>query len=399
MNTKQLDQILKQAVVDFGIPGVVAYAADDQGIIYEGAYGKRSLDSDVEMTTDSVFWIASMTKAVTTVAAMQLVEQGKLHLDQPLNRILPLINDIKVMEGLDNDGQPILCEPKRQITLRHLLTHTAGFTYHFFNEDTVKYIAAKNLPDITECKNEALMTALAFHPGERWEYGINLEWVGKAIEAVSGQNLRDYFNEHIFNPLGMKDTDFLIQPEARSRLVGMHVHGEDQKLSQIPFEITQEPEFFMGGGGLYSTAGDYMKFLQMVLHGGTFNGKRILEKETIEEMSENQIGDLKVTALTSTNPGLTNDYEAFPGMTKKWGLGFLITTEDASTGRKAGSLSWAGLANTYFWIDPVSRITGIILTQILPFADRKVLDVADNFEASIYEQTAKKLVSERNFHH
>ncbi|PZD85052.1 class A beta-lactamase-related serine hydrolase [Bacilli bacterium] len=325
MNTKQLDQILKESVMDSIIPGAVAFVSDDQGIIYEGAFGMRSLDSEAKMTTDSVFWIASMTKAVTTVAAMQLVEQGKLHLDQPLNRILPQLNDIKVMEGVGEDDQPILRQPKRQITLRHLLTHTAGFTYHFFNEGTTKYIAAKGLPDITECKNDALMTALAFDPGEQWEYGINIDWVGKAIEAVSGKNLRDYFKENIFNLLGMTDTDFVIQPETRPRLVGMHARGEDQSLSPIPFEITQEPEFFMGGGGLYSTAGDYMKFLQMILHGGTFNGKQILAKETIEEMSKNQIGDLQVSALKSANPGLTNDYEAFPGMTKKWGFGFLIT--------------------------------------------------------------------------
>ncbi|HZG72588.1 MAG TPA: serine hydrolase domain-containing protein, partial [Chondromyces sp.] len=189
MNKQQIDEILEKAVGEFGIPGVVAYAADKEGVIYEGAFGQRSVDSDVGMTTDSVFWIASMTKAVTTVAAMQLVEQGKLQLDQPLNRILPQLNEIGVMEGLDDDGQPILQRPKKQITLRHLLTHTAGFTYPFFNENTIKYIEAKNLPAITECKNEALMTALAFDPGESWEYGINLDWVGKASEAVTGQPL------------------------------------------------------------------------------------------------------------------------------------------------------------------------------------------------------------------
>lgn len=391
MSIKQIDEVLKQAVGESGIPGVVAFAADQTGIIYEGAYGKRSLDSEVEMTTDSVFWIASMTKAITSVAAMQLVEQGKLHLDQPINRILPQLNEIQVMEGVNNDGQPILRQPKREITLRDLLTHTAGFTYHFFNENTGKYIAAKNLPDITTCKNDALMTALAFDPGERWEYGINVDWVGKAVEVVSGQNLRDYFKENIFTPLGMTDTDFIISPEARARLVGMHARGEEEKLSPIPFEITQEPEFYLGGGGLYSTASDYMTFLQMILHGGTFNGKQILEKETIEEMSKNQIRDLQVTELKSTNPGLTNDYEAFPEMTKKWGLGFLITTQDASTGRKAGSLSWAGLANTYFWIDPVSKITGVFLTQILPFADEKALQLLEEFETAVYEQATVNL--------
>ncbi|OLO39040.1 1,4-butanediol diacrylate esterase [Alkalihalophilus pseudofirmus] len=396
MNKQQLDNILKQSLGEAGIPGVVACVANEQGMIYEGAFGQRSLDSDVDMTKDSVFWIASMTKAITSVAAMQLVEQGKLHLDEPIKSVLPQLNEIGVMEGLDNDGQPIVREPKTPITLRHLLTHTAGFTYHFFNEDTIKYIQAKNLPDVTECKNDALMTALAFDPGELWEYGVNTDWVGKAIEAVTGQNLRDYFIENIFNPLGMKDTDFVIQPEARDRLVAMHARGEEQKLVTTPFEIPQEPEFFMAGGGLYSTAGDYMKLLQMILHGGTLNGTQILKNETIEEMSKNQIGDLKVGALVSTNPALTNDYEAFPEMDKKWGLGFLITTEDASTGRRAGSLSWAGLANTYFWIDPVSKITGVVLTQILPFADQKVLNLVDQFEAKIYEEASEKLVSEGN---
>lgn len=396
MKTQKLNEILLQAVKDVQVPGIIVSVADDQGIIYEGAFGQRSLDRDEKMTTDSVFWIASMTKAITSVAAMQLVEQGKLHLDQPLKRLLPQIEDIKVMEGVDKDGQPVLREPKTPITLRHLLTHTAGFTYHFFHEDTIKYIQSRNLPDITECKNESLMTALAFDPGEAWEYGINLDWVGKAIEAVSGQNLRDYFIENIFTPLEMTDTDFLLQPKMSSRLVGMHARGEEEKLTAIPFEITQEPEFFMGGGGLYSTAGDYMKFLTMILNGGIFNGKRLLEKETIQEMSKNQIGDLDVTALKSANPALTNDYEAFPEMTKKWGIGFMITTEDAPTGRKAGSLSWAGLANTFFWIDPVSRITVVVLTQILPFADQKALNLLEEIETKIYEQIAEKLVSEGN---
>lgn len=396
MKTQKLDDIFKKTVEGSKIPGVVACVADDQGIIYEGAFGQRSLESDVKMTTDSVFWIASMTKAITTVAAMQLVEQEKLHLDQPLNVILPQLSEIKVMEGVDNDGSPILREPKSQITLRNLLTHTAGFTYHFFNEDTIKYIEAKKLPGITECKNDALMTALAFDPGERWEYGINIDWVGKAIEAVTGQSLRVYLKENIFTPLEMNDTDFVPHSEARSRQAAMHARGEDQTLVPIPFAMPEDPEFFMGGGGLYSTAGDYMTFLQMILHGGILKGKRILEKETIAEMSKNQIGNLEVTALKSANPALTNDYEAFPEMVKKWGLGFLITTEDAQTGRKAGSLSWAGLANTYFWIDPVSKITGVILTQILPFADQKVLNLFDQFEAKVYEQTAEKVVSEGN---
>ncbi|RLL46820.1 class A beta-lactamase-related serine hydrolase [Oceanobacillus piezotolerans] len=388
MKSSKLDDLLTKVVADSDVPGVVAYVAGDDEVIYEGTFGKRNVANGEMMTTDTVFWIASMTKAVTSVAAMQLVEQGKLILDQPLNKILPELNETEVMVGTDDNGEPILRNPKGQITLRRLLTHTAGFTYHFSNENTVKYIKAKNL-DMREGQNESLLTPLAFDPGEKWEYGINIDWVGKAIEAVSGKNLRTYFQEYIFTPLGMTDTDFVIQAEQRERLVSMHVRNVDE-LAPIPFEIPQEPEFFMGGGGLYSTARDYTTFLQMILHGGIYNGKRILETETVKEMCKNQIGEFNVTTMKSVNPTLANEYEAFPDMIKKWGLGFLITTEDAKGRRKAGSLSWAGLGNTFFWIDPTSRITAVILTQLLPFADQRVLDLLDKFEAKIYELINEK---------
>ncbi|MFC4024026.1 serine hydrolase domain-containing protein [Oceanobacillus longus] len=390
MNKQRLDKLLEKAVSESEVPGVVAAVANKEGVIYEGVFGNRSIDSNESMTSESVFWIASMTKAITSVAAMQLVEQGKLNLDQPLNKVLPKLNEIKVMEGTDDAGQPILREPNKPITLRGLLTHTAGFTNIFSNENTAKYAQAKGL-DMRNGQNESIMTPLAFDPGEKWEYGINTDWVGKTIEAVSGQNLRDYFKANIFTPLSMKDTEFVIQPEMRSRLVGMHARGEEGKLIEIPFEMPQEPEFYMGAGGLYSTAIDYMKFLQMIFHGGTFNGKRILESETVKEMCENQIGDLNVLPLTSIDPTLGNEYEAFPGMVKKWGLGFLITTEDAPSGRKSGSLSWAGLANTFFWIDPDSEIMGVIMTQVLPFADQKILNLSEEFETEVYEQITEKI--------
>ena len=386
MKAQHIDQILQRAVSEGKVPGVVAVAANDNGLVYQGAFGKRSIDSDTPMTLDTVFWIASMSKAITSVAAMQLVEKGKLQLDEPLNRVLPELDSIQVLEGFDSNGHPKLRAPKKPITLRHLLTHTAGFTYDMWNADMVRYMEYEKIPGIIECKNASLKTPLVFDPGDRWEYGINIDWVGKAVEAVSGQSLRDYLKDHIFIPLGMDDTDFIIHPEARSRMAAMHQRDNNGVLNRIDFEVPQEPEFFMGGGGLYSTAEDYLKFLQMLLHGGTFKGVRILKSETVKEMGINQIGDLNVLTMRSAIPSVTNDVEFFPGMVKKWGLGYMITTEDAPTGRSAGSLAWAGLGNTYYWIDPVKRVTGVLLTQILPFADDSVLELLAKFETAIYEQ-------------
>jgi methyl acetate hydrolase len=387
MQTQQLDQILERAVSEGKVPGVVAVAANHDGVIYEGAFGQRSIDSDTPMTLDTVFWIASMTKAITSVAAMQLVEKGKIQLDEPVSRVLPELDSIQVLEGFDSNGHPILRKPKRPITLRHLLTHTAGFTYDMWNADMVRYMEYEGIPGIIECKNITLLkTPLVFDPGDRWEYGISIDWVGKVVEAVSGQSLRDYLKENIFTPLGMNDTDFIIQPGARERLATMHQREENGTLNRIDFEVPQEPEFFMGGGGLYSTAGDYVTFLQMLLNEGTFKDVRILQSETVKEMGINQIGDLNVLPMKTAIPAVTNDVDLFPGIVKKWGLGYMITTEDAPTGRSARSLTWAGLGNTYFWIDPVKRVTGVLLTQILPFADDAVLELLDKFEKGIYDR-------------
>jgi len=383
-----VDQVLERAVAQGVAAGVVALATDDQGVIYEGAFGKREIGRDADMTLDTVVWIASMSKAITSVAAMQLVEQGRIGLDEPLSDRVPELAGIQVLEGFDDAGAPRLRAPRRPITLRHLLTHTAGFTYDIWNQDMGRYQQYAAVPGIIECKNLTLQTPLVFDPGERWEYGVNLDWVGKTVEQLSGQSLEAYFKEHIFGPLGMDDTGFVIRPEQRSRLASMHVRQPDGSLVAIPFEITQEPEFYMGGGGLYGTGPDYLKFERMLLGGGRLGGVQVLRPDTVQEMSRNQIGELTVGMLKSVQPGSSNDAEFFPGMVKKWGLAYMISTEVAPTGRSAGSLCWAGLGNTYFWIDPTRRVAGVILTQILPFADAAVLDMYDQFERAIYARVS-----------
>ncbi|MDA9506626.1 1,4-butanediol diacrylate esterase [Bradyrhizobium sp. CCBAU 11386] len=380
----QIDEILRKTSDAKEIPGVVAIAASGNDELYQGAFGKRDLSKPDAMTADSVFWIASMTKAVTTAGAMQLVEQGKLSLDAPIGEVLPDLAKPQVLEGFDAKGEPKLRPAKGPITLRQLMTHTAGFCYEMWNGNMGVYLEKTGTPGIITCQNAALKTPIASDPGTRWEYGINIDFVGKAVEAVSGKRLDAYLRDNLFTPLGMGDTGFKITDDMRKRLVGMHARGEDGQLASIPFELEQAPEFCMGGGGLYATAADYIKFTQMILNKGRGNGNQVLKPETVATMGQNHIGDLNVTKMTSVAPMYTNDVDLYPEQAKKWGLSFLINTAKTAEGRSAGSLAWAGLANTYYWIDPSRDVTGVILMQVLPFADGKCLETFAAFERGVY---------------
>src|SRR5205085_9561002 len=379
----QIDQLLRQKSDAREIPGVVAVAATGSETIYQGAFGKRDLAKDDAMTADSVFWVASMTKAITSAAAMQLVEQGKLTLDEPIGKVLPDLASPQVLEGFDAAGNPKLRPAKGAITLRQLMTHTAGFVYELWSGDKATYLEKTGTPGITTCQNAALKTPLAHDPGTRWDYGINIDFVGKAVEAASGQRLDAYLRDNLLAPLGMNYTAFKISDSMRQRLVGMHARTPDG-LAPIPFELEQNPEFHMGGGGLYGTAADYIKFTQMILNGGRGNGNQVLAPETVAMMGQNHIGELNMTKMISAVPSATNDVDLYPDLVKKWGLSFLITTARTPEGRSPGSLAWAGLANTYYWIDPSRDVTGVILMQLLPFADRKCLEAFAGFEAGIY---------------
>ena len=305
----QIDQALQQASNAKEIPGVVAIAATGKDIIYEGAFGKRDLGTGVDMTADSVFWIASMTKAITSAGAMQLVEQGKLSLDDPVGKVLPDLAAPQVLEGFDASGNPKLRAATKPITLRHLMTHTAGFCYDMWNGDMVKYLEKTGTPGITSCQNAALKTPIMTDPGTRWEYGTNIDFVGKAVEAASGNRLGESLRENMFKPLGMNDTAFKIGDAQRKRLVGMHARGEDGALQPIPFELEQNPEFEMGGGGLYGTAADYLRFTQMILNKGRGNGAQVLKPETVAMMGQNHIGDLSMGKMTSAVAFATNDVD------------------------------------------------------------------------------------------
>ncbi|GAC1413315.1 MAG: serine hydrolase domain-containing protein [Candidatus Velthaea sp.] len=370
-----------------GVPGVVAMATDRNANIYEGSAGKRELGAAQPMTTDTVVCIFSCTKAITGVAVMQLVEEGKLGLDDAAKRYVPEIAEIQVLEGFDAANEPKLRPPKSDITVGQLLLHTAGFGYDFFNHDLIKYGEKKNVPSVVSSTMASLRSVLLFDPGERWEYGSNIDWAGKVVEGVTGKRLGDVMRERIFEPLGMHDTGFKISPAMRPRRATIHHRGTDGKMAPAPeLELPQEPEQHMGGHALYSTVGDYMKFIRMILNDGLApDGQRVLKAETVAKMASNGLGPLKIKALPGAIPSLSNDAEFFPGMPKSWGYTWMINDEDAPTGRPAGELAWAGLANLYYWIDRKNGIGGFWATQILPFVDQVSVPGYLQFETAVYD--------------
>ncbi|RVB22661.1 class A beta-lactamase-related serine hydrolase, partial [Mesorhizobium sp. M7A.F.Ca.CA.004.05.1.1] len=384
-NFKSINMAMEQAVRDGIVAGVVATAAGPDSMIYEGTFGKASTATGATMRADTVFWLLSMTKAFTATACMQLIEQGRINPEDDAAKYLPELANPMVLEGFDGHGQPRLRPAKLAIKVRHLLTHTSGYTYSIWSDALTRYENVTGMPDIATCKNGAFLAPLEFDPGERWQYGISMDWVGKLVEAVSDQSLEVYFRENIFAPLGMTDSGFLIGSKQKARVATFHNRREDGGLTPAPFEMPQRPEFFMGGGGGFSTPRDYMAFLRMLLNGGTHKGVRVLKPETVASMMRNQIGDLDVHAMRTAQPAYSQSFDQFPDEPHKWGYSFDINTLPGPNGRSAGSISWAGLLNCYFWLDPVRKVTGAIFTQLLPFYDQKVVKLYGTFERGLYD--------------
>ncbi len=385
------DAVLNRVVTsDPRVPGVVAMVTDRQKNIYEGAAGKRRLDRDAPMTTDTVFAIFSTTKALTGTAALQLVEEGKLDLDKPAKTYAPDIGKLQVIEGFDEKGEPRLRAPKRDITTRMLLLHTAGLGYDFFNEKYNRLAQEKGQPSVITASRKALMTPLLFDPGDKWEYGSNMDWCGQVVEGITGKRLGEVFKTRIFEPLGMRDTSFELTDAFRQRLAGMHARNADGSLAPMDFELPSPPEVDMGGHGLYSTVGDYMRFIRMWLNDGAGEHGRVLKAETVRMAEQNQLGDKKVTMLPGVIPSLSNDAEFFPGLSKSWAFTFMVNDEEAPTGRPAGALGWAGLANLFYWIDRKNGFGGFWATQILPFADPVSFGGYIDFETAFYQSLRQK---------
>jgi CubicO group peptidase (beta-lactamase class C family) len=381
MNKNAIAQILDRAVTDGAAPGFsVAWLGPDN-IVHGLVAGAHDLAGQHPMRDGSIFWIASLTKAITTAAALQLVERGLLQLNEPVGAHLPKLAEPKVLTGFDTEGNPLTRPARTAITLRHLLLHNSGLAYDFFNADVTRYSRATGAP-VTRGAEPNI--PLVFDPGEGWQYGIGPEWTGKLIERVTGRDLAKYFAEELLEPLGMADTSFALDEQLASRKVDFHRRKSDGGLEPMQFPLPAPPHFGMGGGGLYSTARDYLKFLAMILNDGKVNGRTVLSAQSIAAMRTEQIVGRDIGILKAANPALSNDADFFPGQDKGWSLGFLTNKDKGPHGRSAGSLAWGGLANCYYWADPTRHVAGVLMTQVLPFADKQILRVFAEFERSVY---------------
>ncbi|MGP0072251.1 MAG: serine hydrolase domain-containing protein [Bryobacteraceae bacterium] len=378
-----ISDTLHSALDQHKIPACVAMAATANKVTYTGAFGKRDSASGIDVTPESLFMIASMTKPVTSVAAMQLVEQGKLKLDEPASTYIKELGGLQVLHGFDAAGKPILKPATKPVTLRTLLTHTSGFCYDTWFPDMLRW--EKETGTSLPLGTVAPLTPLMFEPGSRWQYGTSADWSGRLVETVSGLTLEQYFQKNILGPLGMHDTSFIVQAAKFDRMVSEYTRQPDGTLKENPRVLPPPPKAYNGGGGLYSTAPDYIRFTQMFLrHGKAADGAVILQPKTVDMMATIQTGHLSAGKLKTARPNISSDVDFHPGFKDGFGFGFLINSKGYDGGRSAGSLAWAGIANTYFWIDPHKGVSGVIMMQFLPFADKEAIAVLGDFEHAVY---------------
>lgn len=385
MNMKQrLDDLLAAGVKNGHVPGVVAAMVDKNGLTYIGSAGERTIGTGDVMTTDTVGTIASMTKAVTGAAVMQLVEKGHVDLDVPAETYCAEIGTPLVLEGFDDAGQPILRDARSQVTLRNLLTHTSGYAYDFTDANLTKWHEATNTPRSLSRRFDSLKTPLMFDPGTKWHYGVGIDWAGIILERVTKSTLADYFAEHLLQPLGMVDTGFICTPNMLERKAALHLRTPDSSFMSFQMPPAENPEFDSGGGGLFSTMTDYARFMRMILNDGVLDGTRVLAAETVAQMATNQMGAVRVTGLKSANPAFFSDADIFPDTPKSWGLSFMINEEPLPNGCPTGALMWCGAFNSYFWIDKTTGIAGCYLSQVLPFFDAGASGNFFDFQNAVY---------------
>ncbi len=387
-----LDGALRGAVDRGDVAGVVGAITDATDTIYSAAFGERKLGSGVAMTEDTVCNMASMTKAITGTCAMQLVEQGKLDLDSPISTWIPDAGKLQVLDGWDGD-KPRLRAPATPVTLRHLMTHSSGMAYTQWDADLLKVAQATQeggaFPALDYDKPETwTVQPLMFDPGTKWDYGISIDWIGRLVQEVSGKSLGTYMADNVFAPLGMTSTSYGMTDDMLARQSTIHTREADGKIGFLDPQPAINTGREFGGGGLNGTAPDYQRFIRMILNDGKGNGNQILKPETVAEMSKNQMGDVRVRMLPTTNPARSLDAEFFPGVPKSWGMTFMINDERAPTGRPAGSLAWAGLYNTFFWIDPQNKVGGVFMSQLLPFVDTRTIEAFYAFESAYYAASA-----------
>ena len=372
-----LDDLLQRGVADDIAPGLAAAVLKPGGETFVSSAGVRGLDNPTPLTADTIFYIASCTKPVTSVAALQLVERGLVALDDPVGDLLPELADPQVLTGFDVAGEPITRPARSKITLRHLLTHTSGLAYDFTSVELTRYLSRKGL---AFRQPEPPPIPLVFDPGEGWIYGVGVDWAGRLIEAVTGQGLEVYCAANIFGPLEMKDTTFFPSPEQRARKASVHFHAANGCFIVAPFEMPMERHFWMGGAGLNAPVAEFMKFLTALACGG----RPLLGPATFQAMMTNQVGRFDAGSIATADPMVSHDYRSFPGSPGRHGLAGVLNPEALAGGRSAGSLTWAGITNCYYWVDPTEGAAGVLMSQVMPFGDQSILDLFRRIEALVY---------------
>ncbi|MEC7992350.1 MAG: serine hydrolase domain-containing protein [Pseudomonadota bacterium] len=378
-----LDQTIATGKLNFAVAAV----GNAGGQTWSHAAGYQDAEKTKAASPDNIIQIASMTKLVTTIAALQLVEQGKLDLDTPISAYAPELNELQVLTGFAADDTPIFEKANRAPTARELMTHTAGYAYEIWNTNALKGVQLGVTPSLLG-EGNYLEAPLAFQPGTAWEYGINTDWLGVLVERLSDQRLAEYFDDNIFKPLGMTDTFYELPAGKLDRSVTMMARAAEGLVKLPSFQPTPMEKgsmpHYSGGGGLSSTVADYGRVLQMLLNSGSLDGKTLLKSETVDNMFQNNIGDIKPAALATVMPTLSNTADMSFGNKATFGLGLLIHTDGIDGGRKANAGSWAGLFNSYYWVDREAGTYGIFGTQLLPFYDGVAIDTLLELEQAVY---------------
>lgn len=373
-----LNTVLTQAVEAEDVPFVVAMTGNAAGITFSGAAGDAT--EGRAAAEDTAFRIFSMTKAIGSLAAMILIDRGKLSLDTPVGDVLPAWNDLQVLDGFDGDT-PILRAPKTVATTRHLATHTSGIEYEFWNPDMPKYMELTGLPSMLSGTKAGMMAPLTSDPGTRWGYGPSIDWLGQMVEAIDGRRIDAFCQAEIFDPLGMTSTAF--EPDSMlDRLCSVSMRGEDGHFGPFDLAPPPQPEVYGMGHALYSTAPDYMRFLRMVLNRGQLDGNRILSEGAIDVMLADQMNGLTFQDMISVVPPVTADVIMPPDTTHS--VAFVRHESGMPGKRSAGSQSWAGVCNTHYWIDPAKDLAAVIMTQSLPFVEPPLLKTYDAYERAVY---------------
>lgn len=386
LDSGAIDAVLANAVATGAIPGVAVLVADRDGILYSGTAGSiRVGGPPVDAAT--IFRYASCTKLLTTIAALQLVERGRLSLDDEVGGLVPEFGKLQVLDGFVDD-EPVLRPPSRPPLVRELLVHTAGCSYFFTNAELLRFHGAKSVPHILTGKKESLTEVPLVHdPGTVWEYGVNSDWLGLVVENAGGLDLEAYFALHILGPLGMADVTFSPTGEQRRRAMPVHSRTPEGGLVATPIELAPEPDWWSGGHGLWGTGEAYVRLIRALLRGGELDGVRILSEASVELMFTDQLQGVPMPTggVVSAVPELVNDVPPFP-LPETWGFGLHLVQADVPGARRAGTGDWAGIFNCYYWIDRTTGIGAVLLTQVLPFFDAGVVGTLMQVEGTIYAQ-------------